>query len=84
MKILHIIREMDDRRALETAQAHAREHQVTLVLLQDAVLSQLPWEGQIYACWEDLEARGGRPGVQGVDYRELVRMLFGHDRVVMW
>ncbi|MDP2727748.1 MAG: DsrH/TusB family sulfur metabolism protein [Dehalococcoidia bacterium] len=75
---------MEDRRALETARAHAAEHQVTVVLLQDAVLSPLPWEGEVYACREDLEARGGREGIRGIEYRELVRMIFGHDKVIMW
>ena len=84
MKILHIIREMGDERALETAQAHALEHEVTVVLLQDAVLGRLPSKGEVYACREDLEARGGRHGVKEVEYRELVRMIFGHERVVMW
>lgn len=84
MKILHIIREMDDRRALETARDHAGENDVTVVLLQDAVLSKVPWEGDIYACREDVEARGGAPKAKEVEYRELIRMIFGHDRVIMW
>lgn len=84
MKILHIIREIDDKRALETVQAHATDHQVTVVLLQDAVLGRFSWEGEVYACGEDLEARGVAQSFQGVDYRDLVRMIFGHDRVVMW
>ncbi|MDO8688927.1 MAG: hypothetical protein Q7R39_02775 [Dehalococcoidia bacterium] len=84
MKILHVIREIDDKRAFETARAHAAEHQVTLVLLQDAVLSRFPWDGEVCAGREDLEARGGRTGVREVEYRELVGMIFGHDRVIMW
>jgi len=84
MKILHIIREINDKRAVETARAQAASHDVTVLLLQDAVLSRFPWEGEIVACREDLEARGGRPGVREVEYRDIIRMIFGHDRVVMW
>lgn len=84
MKLLHIIREMGDKRAFETARAHAAEHQVTLVLLQDAVLSQVPWDGVVCACREDVEARGVKTEYKEVEYRELVGMIFGHDRVIMW
>ncbi len=84
MKILHIMREINDTRALETARAQAAENEVTVVLLQDAVLGQVSWEGEVYACREDVEARGGGQGAQQVEYRELIRMIFGHDRVIMW
>ncbi len=84
MKILHMIREIEDRRALDTARAHSAEHQVTLVLLQDAVLGRFPWDGEIYACREDVEARGVKAEAKEVEYQELIRMIFGHDRVIMW
>ncbi len=84
MKILHVIREIDDKRAFETARAHSAEHQVTLVLLQDAVLSRFPWQGEVYACREDVEARGLKIEAREVEYRELIGMIFGHDRVIMW
>lgn len=84
MKILHIIRDLNDERALQTARSHADKHQVTLLLLQDAVLSQLEWPNEVFACRDDVEARGGRPGFKEVGYREIVRMTFDHDRVVMW
>lgn len=84
MKILHVIREIDDMRAFETARAHSVEHQVTLVLLQDAVLSRFPWQGEVYACREDLEARDLKTEAREVEYREIVGMIFGHDRVIMW
>lgn len=84
MKILHMVREIDDKRAFETARAHAAEHEVTLVLLQDAVLSRFPWDGEVYASREDLEARGLKTGAKELEYGELIGMIFGHDRVIMW
>ncbi len=84
MKILHMVREIADGRALETARAHAAEHEVTLVLLQDAVLGRFPWDGEVCVCREDLEARGAQSKAREVEYKDIIRMIFGHDRVIMW
>jgi sulfur relay protein TusB/DsrH len=54
------------------------------VLIQDAVLGYADWEGQLYACQEDLAARGVEGKGKVVDYDDLVRMIFAHDRVIMW
>ena len=84
MKILHVVREISDGRALETARSHASEHEVTLLLLQDAVLGHFPWDGEVYVCREDLEARGAQSTAKEVEYKDIIRMVFGHDRVIMW
>ena len=85
MKILHIIRHMGDSRALDTARAHQRQgHQVTLLLMQDAVLSRVRFAGEVVACQEDVSARTGRTRLSTVDYDGIVRMVFEHDRVISW
>lgn len=85
MKILHIVRSLDDSRALQTAAAH-RElgHEVTLLLLHDAVLSRIAFPGPVHACADDVRARGGHCSFPTVDYDTVVRLLFEHDRVVSW
>lgn len=84
MKILHVIRHEDDRRALLTAREQAREHNVTTVLLHDAVLSEAYLEGDVYAMESDWEARGKRKPYRTLDYDGLVRMVFEYDRVIVW
>lgn len=85
MKILHIIRHIRDDRALGIAQAQRRGgHQVTLLLLHDAVLSRVQHGGEVLACEDDVLARGGRTGLETVNYDEMARMIFEHDQVVSW
>jgi sulfur relay protein TusB/DsrH len=85
MKILHIIRNLEDHRAVATLKRQQEKgHSVTLLLLQDAVLSRLSWEGKILACQEDVQARTGTTRFPTVDYEEIVRLIFEHDRVISW
>ena len=87
MKILHVFRHKNDPYPLEIArlQAAGGEHQVSVVLLQDAVLDP-PRDSslRVMACREDAEARGVDPGVPLVDYEEIVDRIFEADRVVNW
>lgn len=84
MKILHLIRSLADERALQIAQAQQKEHEVTLLLLHDAVLSDISFAGPIYACRDDLLARGDRHGYQAIDYDGIVQLILAHDKVISW
>ncbi len=85
MKILHLLRQLDDPRALATARAQAEVgHQVSLALLHDAVLASPAFPGPIFAVADDVAARGGHTGHQIVDYDGLVRLIAEHDRIVSW
>ena len=84
MKILHLVRQIVDERALRTAVGQSAQHAVTVLLLQDAVLTPLDFPGQVYACREDVEARGARSATEAVDYDRMVQMIFEHDKVVSW
>lgn len=85
MRVLHLLRSIDDQRAMETARVHAREQQTSLLLLQDAVLGQVcGFVGQVYACAEDVAARGKGGEYVEIGYEEMVDLLFAHDRVVLW
>ncbi|MBI4302445.1 MAG: hypothetical protein HY664_07555, partial [Chloroflexi bacterium] len=59
-------------------------HEVTIVLLHDAVLSNLSWEGEMMACREDVLARDGNTRAKTVGYEEVVYAIFAHDKVVSW
>ncbi len=84
MKILHIIRHLEDTRAIETARQQISGHEVTLLLLHDAVLSPPSFAGKVYAGLADVEARTPRPGYETLDYPEIVRLICENDKVVSW
>ncbi|MDO8531150.1 MAG: hypothetical protein Q7T26_03130 [Dehalococcoidia bacterium] len=85
MRILHILRSLDDARAVETACAQREQgHDVALMLLHDAVLARPAFPGPVSACADDVRARGGHCAYPTVDYDAIVRMMFEHDRVVSW
>ncbi len=85
MRILHLVRELQDRRALETASAQLKQgHQVTLLLLHDAVLDHIDFPDKILACADDVQARGGNSSYATLDYTQVVTAIFDHDRVISW
>lgn len=85
MKILHLIRELQDRRALETAAAQSKQgHQVTLLLLHDAVLDRIDLSSRVLACADDVQARGGNSRYLTLDYGQIVAAIFDNDRVISW
>lgn len=83
MKVLHLLRSPGDERALATARTHARHHETALLLLHEAVHARVhDFPGVVYACVED--APGEETPYRAVDCDEVVRLLFEHDRVVVW
>lgn len=85
MKILHLLRRLDDQRALATARAQAEAgHQTTLLLLHDAVLANPSFPGPVFVVADDVAARGGLSKQQAVDYDAVVRLIVEHDRVISW
>lgn len=84
MRILHILRHARDERAMATARQQAKEHDVTVLLLHDAVLNPPPFEGKVYACLADVEARARRAGYETLDYRDIVKLIFESDKVISW
>lgn len=85
MKLLHILRSLDDTRAVETARAQREQgHDVTLLLLHDAVLARPAFPGPVSACADDVSARGGYCAYPTVDYDAIIRLMVEHDRVISW
>ncbi len=81
MKILHIIRNPDDITPIEIAKAQSKEHEVSILLLHDAVYAA-PGAG-VYACAGDAEARGVT-GHERIGYDRIVEMLFEYDKIISW
>ena len=84
MKILHILRNMEDERARITMEGQRKlGHEVALVLLQDAVLGSYTSE-KVWACADDAAARGGASAYPTVSYDDIVRLIFEHNKVISW
>ena len=86
VKILHIVRNLEDQRAMSTVQAHvAAGNDVTVLLMHDAVLGCVRPQGcNVLACRDDVQARGGRTDAETLDYQEMVGLVFESDRVITW
>ena len=85
MNILHVIRDPHERLALELARHQSAHNRVSLLLIQDAVLARPMLDAvSVYTLAEDLEARGAQHQGVRVDYDEAVRLMVGHDKMVVW
>lgn len=83
MKILHIIRNPNDETPLEIAKSQSEEHEVAILLLHDAVYAIPDVKFKVYTCTTDAQVRGVA-GIEFVDYKRIVEMLFEFDKVVSW
>lgn len=85
MRILHIVRDPQDRRPVDTARRQAGDHTVSVLLLQDAVFRSDTAGLAVYACREDVQLRGlSLADVSIVDYDGILDLLESHDHVVCW
>lgn len=88
MKILHLVRCPKEDYPFEIAglQSGVGGHEVTVVLLQDAVMSGHPAVNgvAVFSGHEDLDARG-LPAIGGtLDYDGIVKKIFEADRIINW
>lgn len=87
MKTLHIIKKTEDAMAWDTVlrQREKAADTVAVLLLHDAVFTPCPGEGAgIFACRDDVAARGVKTSAALVGYEEVVRLIFDADSVVCW
>lgn len=87
MKVLHIIRNSDDplaRRVIgQLADNETDGAEQTLLLIQDGVYMR-PEGGQVFACADDVRARGVETDAELVEYGRIVDMVFEYDKVITW
>ena len=84
MKILHIIRRCGDQLAQEITDYSRTAGDVSILLIQDGVLSNLKGDDRIFASVNDVEARGISVRYELVDYPEICQLIVEHDKVVVW
>ena len=85
MSILHLIRRGCDSYPLEVARSQVAEgHGVSLLLLHDGVYARQDTGLKVYACRDDVLARGIDIQAELVDYDRIVELIFAHDSVCCW
>jgi sulfur transfer complex TusBCD TusB component (DsrH family) len=86
VKILHIIKKTNDTYAWQAASRQRRKegNRVIILLLQDAVFSPIQDDMEVFACQDDVTARGVMTKASLVGYEEIVGMLLDADSVVCW
>ena len=84
MKILHIIKNPDERKAFEIAKIQAKKNEIGILLIQDGVLGNLSFDfAKTYISDADVKARNLK--VEGtIDYDEMIKLIFEYDRVISW
>lgn len=84
MKLLHLIRTLNDDTAARVIAAQKDEHEVAVILLHDAVLSPPSLGVPTYANAADVQARGISTDLPLVGYDRIVQMTFEYDKVTVW
>ncbi len=85
MKILHIVRDHDDKvfRTLLEEINRFKEIEQTLLMVQDGVYMKSE-NMHAFACADDVRARGIETSAELVEYARIIDMIFEHDRVITW
>jgi len=85
MKTLHVIRDPNERLALELAERESERDTVSLLLIQDGVLARpLSERVTLYVLADTTRACGVADQSVVVDDNGAVRLIAEHDRVVVW
>ncbi len=84
MKILHLVKKANDSFPFWIMENQCQQNQVTCVLIQDACLTTRPIKVPCYLLKEDAEARGITTTLPVIDFKQLINMIFDHDRLNCW
>ena len=86
MKILYILRTPGDGLPLSLVPPlQGRGDEVSVLLIHDAVYAPAPTGVKVFACHDDLKARGIEPqGVELLDYQGILNLVLQHDSVTVW
>ena len=84
MKILHILRREEDQLVREIIEHDKTGKDVSVLLIQDGVLSKLREEDSVFASVNDVEARGLNVKCNLVDYPAICKLIIEHDKVIVW
>jgi len=82
MRTLHIITDPNDPLPLRVAEQDGASS-TAILLLQDGVFARVE-RGDVYACADDVRARGVASPYTLVDYDGIIDLIFSHDQVICW
>ena len=84
--ILHIVKDTEDRRALEVIARQAKDNAygVAAIYIQKAVT--LPAIPDVRTCALQEDLRGNPPGtgVESISYADLLKLIFSSEAVTIW
>lgn len=84
MRFLHILRSSPDRWTMETILSHMRSFDVTIVLIQDAVMTEQKFPGRVFMLHDCTGIRKCNEDAIEIGCSDLVKAIFEHDRVIIW
>lgn len=85
MKTFYFIRKLKDRLAAEVISGGPEKGTDAILLMHDAVYEKWAPEGvRIFACREDVAARGIETPYPAASYEEIARMIVEYDRTIVW
>lgn len=82
--VLHIVRMATDHKAIESIKAHAKEENVSLLLIQDERHTKPVDTIQTFVLREEENKNMNSDTVRTIGYEEMVQFLFEYDRIVVW
>ena len=83
-RILHIMRAAENQAALTLAREQSAAHEVTLLLLHEAVGHRPDFPGRVCRARDDCLRRGLAVGDDALAPDQIVALIAGHDRVITW
>lgn len=84
MKILHILKKEEDPFVKGVIEHDRALKEVSILLIQDGVLSKFREDKNVFASVNDVEARGLNVSCNLVDYPAICRLIVEHDKVIVW
>ena len=82
MKILYLIRRQPDDLVKEMIEKQSAEHEINIVLIQDAMRMAESLPGRLFALEDGLQKRSLSRNIQAIGYKELLEFIFQNDRVL--
>ncbi|OGW01428.1 MAG: hypothetical protein A2Z59_10260 [Nitrospinae bacterium RIFCSPLOWO2_02_39_17] len=85
MKILHILRDPNNKYAIEAVTSHGIDTDTELILMHDAVYLKISCAGvKTFACKNDVDTRGIKSAWETIDYDDIIKKVFESDLVTCW
>ena len=85
MKIVHILRDPNNKYAIEAVTSHGIDTDTELILMHDGVYLNISCAGvKTYACKNDVETRGIKSLWNMLSYEEIIKKVFESDLVTCW